>query len=300
MAARAVLVVRPACFGFNPDTHASNPGQRRLAVADEEVGRRARAELDGVVERLEAAGVRVILEEDTPDPPKPDAVFPNNWLATFPDGRVVVFPMHAPSRRAEVRGDIVQRLRAGHRVTEVVDLRGEPWRALEGTGSLVFDHVGRRAWASVSARTDPDLASTLCARLGYRLTLFHADVDGLPPYHTNVLLSVGDGYAVWVPESVVHGDRDRVAASLVETGRALIPLDLGEMRAYAPNQLALAGRGATILLSSGALRALRPSSRRALEGHGELLPVDIPTIEAVGGGSARCLVAEVHLEPLPA
>ena len=297
--ARSVLMIRPAAFGFNAETAVTNAFQRPSLAED--VGAAARREFDAAARALAGAGVDVHVFEDIPVPPRPDAVFPNNWLSTHPDGRVFLYPMQAPSRRAEVRYDLVDALRRSHEVREVIDWSGEAARGrfLEGTGSLVLDAARGRVLACRSPRTDPELAAAWAARMGLELVLFTArDPEGRPIYHTNVLLCVGDGFAACGLERIDPRERDAVADRLAE-GRARIDLDDRQLAAFAGNLLQLRGAGGApaLALSTTALAALTGAPRRALERHTGLVPLEIPTIEAVGGGSARCMLAEIFLEP---
>lgn len=293
--ASAVILVRPAAFGWNPETAATNAFQRPLAAG---LARAALHEFDRAAARLQATGVDVLLWEDTPAPVKPDAVFPNNWLSTHADGTVVLYPMVAPSRRAEVRRDLVDGLRRDFVVREVIDLCAEAGRGrfLEGTGSLVIDAAAGRAFAAASPRTDLELARAWGGRMGLEIVGFTArDRAGAAIYHTNVILSLGSGFSACGLALIDPADRPRVRAPLEARGE-LLDLDDAQVLAFAGNMLELAGRGGPALaLSTTALAALSPAERRLLERHTALVPLEIPTIEAGGGGSARCLIAENFL-----
>lgn len=294
--ASAVIVVRPAAFGFNPETAATNAFQRPI---DREGATAALAEFDRAAGRLQAAGVDVRIWEDTPTPPRPDAVFPNNWLSTHADGAVVLYPMLAPSRRAEVRDELVLSLADDFEIREVVDLRGEAARGrfLEGTGSLVIDAAAGRVYAARSPRTDPALVRAWAARFALEVVEFDArDRAGAAIYHTNVILSLGSGFSAVGLERIDAGDRPRVRALLEARGEVLALTDR-QILAFAGNLLQLVDRrGAPLLaLSTTALASLGPAERRLLERYTALLPLEIPTIEAGGGGSARCMLAENFL-----
>jgi hypothetical protein len=298
--AGAVLMVRPASFGANPETADSNRFQRADARPDDTMA--ALREFDGLAARLTAAGVDVQVAEDTLEPTKPDACFPNNWVSFHADGTAVLYPMMAPSRRAERRPELFDGLRrAGYRIARTVDLspleaRGE---FLEGTGSLILDRPRRIAYACRSPRTTPAALAEFSAALGYRTVAFDAlGPDGLPAYHTNVLMALGERFAVVCGVAIPDGKRRAaVLGELEASGRELIDIDVAEMNGFAGNLLALAaGSGAALIaISEAAWQALAPSKRRRLERHGSIMAAPIPTIERLGGGSVRCTIAEVFL-----
>jgi hypothetical protein len=298
--ADAVLMVRPARFGANPETADSN----RFQCADNRPGDATAAlrEFDGLAARLADAGVDVQVAADTPEPVKPDACFPNNWVTFHADGTTVLYPMMAPSRRAERRPEILDELRhAGFRMARTIDLspleaRGE---FLEGTGSLVLDRPNRIAYACRSPRTTQAALADFSAALGYRVVAFHAlGPDGLPAYHTNVLMAIGERFAVLCSAAIPDEERRAaVVGELAAGGREVIDIDVQEMNGFAGNLLALATKGgdALIALSEAAWRALATKKRSRLERHGTIIAAPIPTIERLGGGSVRCMIAEVFL-----
>ena len=298
--ADAVLMIRPARFAANPETADSNRFQRTEAIADAAAA--ALSEFDALARGLAGAGVGVVVAEDSPDPAKPDACFPNNWVSFHADGTVVLYPMMAPSRRAERRREPIAAVeRVGYRVARTIDLspleaRGE---FLEGTGSLVLDRPRRIAYACRSPRTTDGALAEFSAALGYRIVAFDAEgPDGRPAYHTNVLMGIGDGFAVVCTESIAErGRRAAVVEELGRDGAEVIAIDAAEMNGFAGNLLALRTRGGdpVIAMSDAALRALAPEKRRRLERHGTILSVGIPTIERLGGGSVRCMLAEIYL-----
>lgn len=293
-----VLMIRPARFGANPETAATNAFQRGGA-GDAAVLARARLEFDGLVAALRAHEVEVVVVEDTPEPPKPDAVFPNNWVSFHEDGTVVLYPMLAPSRRVEVRPEVLVELerRFGGR-RRLLDLRaGSGADFLEGTGSLVLDRVSRVAYACLSPRTSRTLLARFCAELGYRAVAFHAaDARGLPIYHTNVMMSVGTRFAVVCLESIGDSEeRLAVVRELARSGHELVTITQAQLDEFAGNVLELrAPNGAALLvLSARARRAFRPEQLAVLERHARLVSFELSTIEEHGGGSARCMLAEV-------
>ncbi|MBG8552005.1 citrulline utilization hydrolase CtlX [Hymenobacter guriensis] len=300
--ARTVFMVRPARFGFNTETAESNYFQNAIREASgEEIQRRARAEFDGVVAALRAHGVRVLVFEDTPAPHTPDSIFPNNWLTLHPDGRVLLYPMCAPNRRLERRPDILAALQEQFAVTEVIDLSGSERqnRFLEGTGSIIFDHLHRVAYACLSPRTDAALFQEVAQQLCYRAVAFHAhDAQGQEIYHTNVMMCVGARFAVVCLESIRNAAEQAVVVdSLTATGHEIIDISLAQVSRFAGNMLTLQPATARELLamSQSAHDALTPAQRTTLAQYCDLLPLPIPTIETIGGGSARCMLAEVFL-----
>jgi len=301
-AAGAVLMVRPAVFYGNPDTAASNAFQTPTRLSTPELTARARRESDSVVAALGDAGVEVCVVDAAPADDTPDALFPNNWISTAPDGTVTLYPLHAPNRRRERRLDIVAALseRFAFSVGRVLDLSGleAEGQVVEGTGSLVLDHRFRVAYVCRSARsTDAGIAAAV-GTLGYRSMTFDAtDQHGQPIYHTNVMLAIGDAWSVVCPEAIEGENERRQVAVALARERELIVIDRAQMAAFAGNVLELRSRsGAPVLaVSERAWTAYSPAQRSALGRHARPVPVAIPTIEAVGGGGIRCLLAEIFL-----
>jgi hypothetical protein len=298
--ANAVLMIRPLCFGANPETAASNRFQQ--TGADAHTAGIVRREFDGLAKALGDAGIAVHVEEDTPEPPKPDACFPNNWVSFHADGTAVLYPMMAPSRRAERRQEVLAALRAaGFRISRTVDLSG--WEArgefLEGTGSLVLDRCHRTAYACRSPRTTPAALADFAGRLQYRVIAFNATGPaGEPAYHTNVLMAIGEDFAVICAEAVTDDDeREQLLSELALAGHEPLEISRTEMQGFAGNLLALRARDGSqvIAMSDAAWQCLAPASRRALEHRGHIVTAPIPTIERLGGGSVRCMIAEVFL-----
>jgi len=298
--ADAVLAIRPARFASNPETADSNRFQRAGATAEDAAA--AVREFDALAGRLADAGVEVIVAEDSPEPAKPDACFPNNWVSFHADGTVVLYPMMAPSRRAERRREPIAAVEhAGFQVVRTIDLsrleaRGE---FLEGTGSLVLDRPRRVAYACRSPRTTAGALAEFATALGYRIVAFDAlGPDGRPAYHTNVLMAIGEAFAVVCAAPIADARaRAAVLEELGRDGRDVVVIDTAEMNGFAGNLLALHARSGDplIAMSEAALRALAPEKRRRLERHGAIVAMAIPTIERLGGGSVRCMLAEVFL-----
>lgn len=300
-------MVRPASFGYNPETAASNKFQRLPETAGGGEAAVARREFEGLAGALIGEGVRVCVVDDTSEPPKPDAVFPNNWVSFHEDGTVVLYPMEAQSRRRERRRDVLDRVaeRLCFKVSRVVDLTSHEThgRYLEGTGSLVLDHLERTAYACISSRTHPDVVKEWARELGYEPIVFSAvDRGGAPFYHTNVLMCVGEKAVVIGTEAIVAADRGRVIERLRASGREIVDLGHGELERFAGNMLELGtwdealGDYRVLVMSETARHSLPPEAFARLSAcTDEVLAVPIPTIERLGGGSVRCMLAEVFL-----
>jgi hypothetical protein len=297
--AAAVLMVRPHRFASNPQTQACNAFQREVGG---DVHAAAVAEFDALAAALRLAGVAVVAVEDSAEPQTPDAVFPNNWFSTHADGTVVLYPMCAENRRAERRLEVFAELRErGFGCNRLVDLSAHEidGRFLEGTGSLVLDRVTRTAFACLSPRTHPAMLELWGEELGYRTFAFEArDAAGKPVYHTNVMLAIGSGWAVVCADSVTPpARRGELLAALAVGGRQVIAIDLEQMASFAGNILELrdASGRPVIAMSAQARAALRPDQIEALSVHGRIVASAVPTIETAGGGSVRCMIAEVFL-----
>jgi hypothetical protein len=300
-----VLMVRPASFGFNADAAATNRLQQRPAEAAAAVQAQALAEFEALRGGLLAEGVQVCVADDTPEPPRPDAIFPNNWVSFHADGTVVLYPMQPASRRPERRDEIVEQAcrELGFAIRRRLDLSGHErdGRFLEGTGSLVLDPRRRIAYACLSPRTDLALLHEWCALLDYAPMPFRAtDAGGAPWYHTNVMMCLGTGFALVAAESIDAQDRERVLASLADSGRELIEIDRAAVAAFAGNMLELAasdealGDVRVLVMSAQARQALDARTWARLSGSVDsVLAVPVPTIERVGGGGVRCMIAEV-------
>jgi hypothetical protein len=303
--ADAVLMVRPGSFGYNPETAASNTFQKAGGAATETPERTAREEFEALARALVSEGVSVCTAEDSETPAKPDAVFPNNWVSFHEDGTLVLYPMQSESRRAERRQEVIDAAvkELGFKVSHLLDLTRyeREGKFLEGTGSLVLDHAGKVAYACVSPRTHPDLVKEWSKELGYEPVLFEAkDKAGVPLYHTNVLVCIGERMAVVGAAAIAPADRQRVLARLAAGGREIIEIGQPEIEQFAGNMLELGtwdealGDSRVLVMSEAARRALKPETYAQLSGCTDaVLAVPIPTIERLGGGSVRCMLAEV-------
>jgi hypothetical protein len=296
-------MVRPAQFGFNAQTADSNRFQRNESAASNL--NHALLEFATFASALATAGVRTCVVDDTYQPVKPDAVFPNNWVSFHRDGTIVLYPMQAANRRIERRPDILGLVERefGFRCRHLLDFSAEEQhgRFLEGTGSLVLDHIERVAYACRSPRTDESLVNEWAQAMRFQAELFDAvGRDGAPIYHTNVMLAIGSRSAVICSESIAGADRERVRARLQASGRELIEISLAAMHAFAGNVLELraqpvAGPAHTLLVMSARARAALDALQwqQINDSVERVLVVALPTIETLGGGGARCMLAEV-------
>ncbi|MBL7950941.1 MAG: amidinotransferase [Flavobacteriales bacterium] len=317
--ASSVILIRPTGFGFDPETAASNTFQQR--ITDPEVKRKAAEEFDGLLEALRTCGIDFTVL-DPFDSAAPNGVFPNNWFSTHADGTVVLYPMLTPSRRAERDPEMEKALqREGLNTRQTLDFSGWEHQGLilEGTGSLVLDRVNKKAFACLSERTTDRAVNAWCENMGYTPITFVATEDGripdgggirgIPVYHTNVVMSIGERFAVVCLDAMPYpAERQEVEEELKKSGKEVIVIGIEQMQHFLGNMLQLQGRvrfpsppgvglgvRSYIFLSETAFHQLKPEQRIALQQHGQLVPVPIPTIEAVGGGSVRCMLAENFL-----
>jgi len=297
----AIFMVRPSSFFPNEQTAEDNVFQTSAPLQDAQaIAHSAQKEFDGVAKQLQKYGVNLHVFEDTINPKKPDAVFPNNWISTHPDGSVVLYPMYAPVRRLERRQDVIDFLQAHYQVGRVIDLTSQETneKYLEGTGALVLDHENKLAFCALSHRADADLVHNACAQLKLEPVLFTSlDSHNIPIYHTNVMMSIGQKFAMICLESIKDdNEKQNILNKLEQTGKKIITLSLEQIQRFSGNVLELKGhQGPILALSTTAQAALTPAQIQVLEGYVELCPMAIPHIE-FGGGSIRCMIAGIHLQ----
>lgn len=297
-----ILMIRPAAFGFNKETAGDNFFQQNTGVSNETLQLNALAEFDNMVHQLRNHAINVMVIDDTKEPAKPDAIFPNNWLSTSSAGIVSVFPMYAPNRRNEKRDDILQQLAKEFVVKDVQDWSEyeAEGRFLEGTGSMVMDHDNKMIFAAVSERTNLSVLEKYAATNGYQAIVFLAtDKNGYPVYHTNVVMALGSGFCILCEEAIEEEWELIAVRQLLEsTGHTIIPITREQMHSFAGNMLEVKNsKGENILiLSQTAFDSLRKEQKKMLEAYAELLPIAVPTIEQVEGGSVRCMMAEIFLQ----
>ena len=298
-----ILMIRPVRFGFNEQTAGSNAFQNvKLAAQTKEVAQDdALREFDEMVHQLQALGVDVTVYDDSPDPYTPDSIFPNNWVSFHASGTVVLYPMQAENRRPERRPDIINDLAERFHVAKIVDLTHyeQEGKFLEGTGSMVLDRMHKVAFACLSPRTHPDVLAEFSRRTGYRTVTFHAaDAAGTAVYHTNVVMCIAETFAIVCLASITDPDqRLMVRQELEGLNKRIIDISLDQMACFAGNTLqVLTQKGQKLLLmSTRAFESLTPKQIDLLDDYVTLFHFDLSTIEGHGGGSARCMMAEVHL-----
>jgi hypothetical protein len=298
-----VLMIRPVRFQSNPQTADSNAFQTEPDASPAEQQRAALPAFEGLVAALRDAGIHVVVVDDTTEPHTPDSVFPNNWVSFHADGTVVLYPMEAENRRGERRRDIIERLdtELGFHVRDIVDLSHHEadGHFLEGTGSMVLDRVNRIAYACLSSRTHLDVLGDFAQRMDYDVVAFEAvDRDGVPIYHTNVLMTVGEKLAVICDAAIAREDqRAAVLERLESTGHEIVLLDFDQLEAFAGNMLELrAADGEPVMaMSSRAWDSLNEGQRAKLKANGRIVTAAIDDIEDSAGGSVRCMLAEIHL-----
>jgi hypothetical protein len=299
--ASRVILIRPTGFGFDPGTAITNAFQQHLTDVD--VRLRAEEEFDLLLGALDRCGIGTTVL-DPADPNAPNAVFPNNWFSTHENGTLVLYAMCSPSRRSERDPAFDKTLeREGFEVKKVMDMSPleKSEKFLEGTGSLVIDRGRNIVYAAIGPRTSERGINLWCGAMGAAPVTFQATMDGTlagqPVYHTNVLMSIGESFVLACLEALPYPvDRDDLWAELDRSDREIIPITIDQMHHYCGNLLELRStKGNFIFLSETAFQALKPDQRISLEKVAQLVPVAIPTIEAVGGGSVRCMIAENFL-----
>ncbi len=295
-----VMMVRPHNFGFNEQTAATNKFQKKASFS---VNLQALNEFNNAVKTLRMHGINVLVFDDLNDIDTPDSIFPNNWISFHSDGTVVVYPMLALNRRNERRPDIIQNLSMfyGFSCSRVIDLTNyeNSNKFLEGTGSLVLDRENRIAYSCVSERTNEEVLNKFCNEMNYRPVKFHAfDETGFPVYHTNVMMALGEKFAMVCLDSIKNeDDKTAVISAIKGSGKTLIELTFKQMLNFAGNALELLdSRGnKKLVISRKALNSLSNEQKDKLERYCSIISIDVSTIEECGGGSIRCMLAEIFL-----
>lgn len=297
----AVMMVRPAKFSYNAQTAVNNAFQK--ATADQDwVQQQALKEFDDFVALLKAHDIEVLVVQDTEEPATPDSIFPNNWISTHKDNSIIYYPMYAENRRWERKPHVVAALKAQYKVVAEKSYVAyeEKGVFLEGTGSMVLDRKKRIAYACLSPRTDKDLFITWCKDNDYQAVYFTAtDSDGQLIYHTNVMMCIGDNYAVICLDSIRDDvERKHVEETLKKTGKTIVDITLAQMNQFAGNMLQVKNREGMryLVMSDVAYKSLTASQIAVLITFNPILHPILDTIETNGGGSARCMLAEIVLE----
>jgi len=294
-----LLMVRPTNFGFNAQTAVNNSFQTQSDNAD--LQKQALKEFDKLVETLSNANINIIVVEDEPQSKIPDSIFPNNWFSTHNDGSFCLYPMFAENRRLERKNSIIEMLKNRFIVKNIFDFihYENQNKFLEGTGSIVLDRVNRIAYACLSPRTNEDALDDFCSKLQFEKCCFHAVFNNQEIYHTNVMLSVADKYAILCADSITDkNELKNITEKLLSTNKEIIEISIEQMKHFAGNMLQVSNnKGEQFLaMSSQAYNSLNVEQIKKIENHNQILHSDITSIETAGGGSVRCMLAEIFLE----
>ncbi len=300
-----ILMIRPVSFRMNEETAVNNYFQEDLDLRNQEINRKAQVEFDAFVDKLRAVGVNVIVESDDALDDTPDSIFPNNWVSFHENGDIAIYPMFAENRRKERRDEVFIRLEnEGFHIENIVDYTAAEDEGvfLEGTGSILMDRVNGKAYCALSPRADEDLFIEFCEDFEYTPVVFTAyqDVDGkrLPIYHTNVMMCLGEQFCVICLDSIDDAaEKKNVVKQLKSDGKEIIAISEAQMHQFAGNMLQVRGSKDKryIVMSQAARNSLKAGQVSAIEKYCEILSSDLETIETCGGGSARCMMAEVFL-----
>ena len=297
-----ILMIKPVSFGFNAETAVNNAFQ--VNTAESGVQQNALKEFEDFVELLRNNGVDVTVIEDTPLPHTPDSIFPNNWISFHHDGTLLLYPMYAVNRRTERKAHVLDQIQQKFQVKNKLDLTGYENQNifLEGTGSMVLDRDNRIAYACLSPRTNEKALKEFCRLMNYRPVVFNAtDGNGQPIYHTNVMMCVADQYVVICLESISDPmEQKMITENIRDSNKSLVVITLHQMQHFAGNMLQVENnKGEKLLvMSSQAYEALTIEQLQELNRYNRILHSPLTTIETNGGGSARCMMAEVHLPPV--
>lgn len=296
-----ILMIRPAHFAYNEETALNNTFQKKSNASYEQISKLAKDEFDQMVSVLRHEGIEVVVIDDTPKPIKPDAVFPNNWISFHDDGTILTYPMNASSRRLERREDIIEYFNVHFKVSRRLSLEiFEPKNQfLEGTGSMILDRKNKIVYACLSPRTHIELLHHFSLLMDYKVCFFKAtDQNGIDIYHTNVLMALGVDFVVCCMQAVEPSKKEELESLFVATGKELVDITFDQMNSFAGNMLQLCNHNGDpiLILSRTAFNSLTKEQLNKLSSKTKLLPVEIPTIEKIGGGSARCMIAEVFLK----
>ena len=300
-----ILMIRPVNFRMNEQTAVNNYFQEDLNLKNAEINNKAQEEFDAYVDKLRAVGVNVIVIDDKASLDTPDSIFPNNWVSFHENGDIAMYPMFAENRRRERREDVFLRLeQEGFKINNIIDYTSaeDEGLFLEGTGSLILDRVNEIAYCALSPRADEDLFIEFCEDFEYTPVVFTANqtVDGkrLPIYHTNVMMCLAETFAVICLDTIDDKkERKRVVSNLEKTNKKVIKITEEQMHQFAGNMLQVKGKDGKLYLvmSQAAHDSLNATQKELIEAHCPILSSSLETIETCGGGSARCMMAEVFL-----
>lgn len=295
-----ILMIRPVRFGYNVQTAGNNVFQKHSGENSTTIQQRAVQEFDAFVAKLRQHDIDVLVVQDSQEPHTPDSIFPNNWVSFHQDGSLVLYPMYAENRRLERKEAVLTAIKNKFLVRQQIDFSPNETdgRFLEGTGSFVLDRKNRVAYACRSPRTDEQLFRNVCNQLGYAPIVFDAtDSSGTAIYHTNVMMCIADRYAVINLEAIAIADRISVTDMLKKSDKTIVSINHAQMAAFAGNMLQVENKQGKcyLIMSSQAFGSLRPEQVNLLESFNPILHSPLDTIEQNGGGSARCMMAEIYL-----
>ena len=296
-----ILMVRPFQFYFNQQTAANNFFQSNINI--ENANELAIAEFDAMVEKLRAHQIKVNVVQDTKDPSTPDSIFPNNWVSTHTNGTLCLYPMYAENRRAERKSSVIEFLQSNYKIENTLDLTDLEKEGifLEGTGSMVLDHQNKIAYGCLSERLDKEAFISWCDKMQFKPITFKAvDDNAQPIYHTNVLMCMANQFVVICLDSIPNEqERQMLLDSFARTNKEVIEISQDQLNHFAGNMLQVFDitEKPHLIMSEQAYKSLHTAQLKSLEKYNPLLPISIPTIEALGGGSTRCMMAEIYLSP---
>jgi hypothetical protein len=296
-----IMMIRPAHFGFNEQTATNNSFQSTDEFDADFLRNQAIIEFDAMVSKLRSNGIQISVVQDTLEPVKPDAIFPNNWISFHQNGAVITYPMYAPNRRIERREDIIDQLKHKFNVKNrySFEFYEEEDLFLEGTGSMIFDRVHNIVYACLSQRTDATLIDKFNVLMGFQSVVFTSvDRDGKDIYHTNVMMALGEDFVVICMDSVPDDNSKQELIRIFEkTDKEIIDITYDQMEAFAGNMLEVKSIGGEryLVMSQSSYDVLTEPQKSALSAKTNLLPISIPNIEKFGGGSVRCMMAEIFL-----
>ncbi len=298
-----ILMIKPVGFDFNAETAVNNAFQQK--GSNENAQQKAATEFDGFVQKLTDAGVDIMVVQDTPVPHTPDSIFPNNWISFHQDGSLILYPMYAANRRAERKAQVVAAIASRFEIGNHIDFTDaeQQNKFLEGTGSMVLDRENKIAYACLSPRTDKQLFEDWCIQTQYTPCSFYSvDETGGEIYHTNVMMCVADKFVVICLDSIRKAEeRKQVVDTISKSGKKIIEINYNQMNHFAGNMLQVENKSGEkiLVMSSQAYHALSPEQVKQLENFNRILHADLTTIETNGGGSARCMMAEIFLPEKP-
>jgi hypothetical protein len=296
-----ILMIRPSHFDFNKETAVNNSFQ--INTGDHLVPEKALNEFDQFVIKLRSYDIDVTVVQDTADPYTPDSIFPNNWISFHSEDTICLYPMFAENRRKERKQSVLDQISSKFVLTNTIDFTEQEERArfLEGTGSMVLDREHKIAYACLSVRTDENILQQFCDEMGYTPLVFEAvDADKYPIYHTNVMMCVADQFVVIYLDSIHNQDeKDILIKTLLRTGKVIIQISIDQMNHFAGNMLQLENNSGTkyLVMSTQAFQSLTEEQIKQIKVFNDIIHSDISTIEKNGGGSARCMIAEIFLTP---